>query len=308
MGVQTEVIRHVAGTAVATTYQTGAIARMGEAVSRVLSRDARLREERELAVLLARARGVRGRRGVGRGPPGDWRWSMALAAVVVGVTAAIWFVAPERVVGDVEAPQWGVHAAAMSFDLHVPESRSLKAKRAAIRPIVDGLRHRFRISVAEVGHQDQWQRAEIAVAIVAESDGRVQTLLDGVERFVAAAPDVELLATETAWLEPTDAHDAAGKPPRRYPRTARVNEVVREALGDELERLSDPRLGLVTVTGVDVNADLRQATVYYSALGRADKRGTGVVPNSSRSNGVDAGCPRGRGAAPARRRSVARCG
>jgi uncharacterized protein YlxP (DUF503 family) len=94
-----------------------------------------------------------------------------------------------------------VHAAAMSFDLHVPESRSLKAKRAAIRPIVDGLRHRFRISVAEVAHQDQWQRAEIAVAIVAESDGRVQLLLDGVERFVAAAPAVELIGTETAWLE-----------------------------------------------------------------------------------------------------------
>jgi ribosome-binding factor A len=68
------------------------------------------------------------------------------------------------------------------------------------------------------------------------------------------------------------------KPPRRYPRMARVNEVVREAIGDELERLNDPRLGLVTVTGVDVSADLRQATVYYSALGRADKRGTGVVP------------------------------
>ena len=65
---------------------------------------------------------------------------------------------------------------------------------------------------------------------------------------------------------------------RRYPRMARVNEVVREAIGDELERLSDPRLGLVTVTGVDVSADLRQATVYYSALGRSDKRGTGVVP------------------------------
>jgi ribosome-binding factor A len=68
------------------------------------------------------------------------------------------------------------------------------------------------------------------------------------------------------------------KQPRRYPRTARVNEVVREAIGDELERLSDPRLGLVTVTGVDVSPDLRQATVYYSALGRADQRGTRVVP------------------------------
>ena len=66
--------------------------------------------------------------------------------------------------------------------------------------------------------------------------------------------------------------------PRRYPRTARVNEVVREVIGDELERLNDPRLGLVTVTGVDVSGDLRQATVYYSALGRADKRGAGVVP------------------------------
>jgi ribosome-binding factor A len=59
---------------------------------------------------------------------------------------------------------------------------------------------------------------------------------------------------------------------------ARVNEVVREALGDQLERLNDPRLGLVTITGVEVSADLRQATVYYSALGRAEKRGTGVVP------------------------------
>jgi ribosome-binding factor A len=54
--------------------------------------------------------------------------------------------------------------------------------------------------------------------------------------------------------------------PRRYERTARVNEVVREVLADELERLSDPRLGLLTVTGVEVTPDLRQATVYYSAL------------------------------------------
>ena len=54
--------------------------------------------------------------------------------------------------------------------------------------------------------------------------------------------------------------------PRRYPRSARVNEVVRETIADEVERLSDPRLGLVTITGVDVSPDLRQATVYYSAL------------------------------------------
>jgi ribosome-binding factor A len=53
---------------------------------------------------------------------------------------------------------------------------------------------------------------------------------------------------------------------RRYDRIARVNEVVREVLADELERLADPRLGLLTITGVEVTPDLRQATVYYSAL------------------------------------------
>ena len=55
-------------------------------------------------------------------------------------------------------------------------------------------------------------------------------------------------------------------PDRRYPRTARVNELVREVLAEELERLSDPRLGFVTLTGVDVTGDLRQATVWYSVL------------------------------------------
>lgn len=59
-------------------------------------------------------------------------------------------------------------------------------------------------------------------------------------------------------------------PDRRYPRIARVNELVREVLADELERLSDPRLGFVTLTGVDVSTDLRQATVWYSVLRMGD--------------------------------------
>jgi uncharacterized protein YlxP (DUF503 family) len=94
-----------------------------------------------------------------------------------------------------------VHAAAVRFDLHVPQSRSQKSKRAAIRPIVDGLRHRFRVSVAEVDHQDQWQRAAIAAAVVAGSDSQLREVLAAIERFVVAAADIELLDVETAWLE-----------------------------------------------------------------------------------------------------------
>lgn len=57
----------------------------------------------------------------------------------------------------------------------------------------------------------------------------------------------------------------------RYPRTARVNELVREVLADQLERMSDPRLGITTITGVEVTGDLRHATVYYTVLGNDEQ-------------------------------------
>ncbi len=53
---------------------------------------------------------------------------------------------------------------------------------------------------------------------------------------------------------------------RDYPRTARVNELVREILADELERVDDERLELVTVMAVEVDPDLRHARVFYDSL------------------------------------------
>jgi uncharacterized protein len=97
-----------------------------------------------------------------------------------------------------------MHAAALRFELRIPESRSLKAKRAAVRPIIDGLRHKFRVSVAEVDHQDTWQRAAVAVAAVAATDGHLREVLATVERFVDGAPGVELLGVERAELVAPD--------------------------------------------------------------------------------------------------------
>ncbi len=94
-----------------------------------------------------------------------------------------------------------MHAAAVCFDLHVPESRSLKTKRAAIRPVIDGLRHRFHVSVAEVDHLDQWQRAGIGVAVVSGSVGQLEAVLDSVERFVHSTPGIEVLDVERSWLD-----------------------------------------------------------------------------------------------------------
>ena len=60
-------------------------------------------------------------------------------------------------------------------------------------------------------------------------------------------------------------------------RMRRVNESVRQVLADALPELKDPRIGLVTVTGVDTTPDLRQATVFVSVLGSARKRRATLV-------------------------------
>lgn len=57
----------------------------------------------------------------------------------------------------------------------------------------------------------------------------------------------------------------------RFPRAARVNQLLREVIADELERLadSDERLRLLTVTAVDTDPDLRRATVALASLPEA---------------------------------------
>lgn len=55
---------------------------------------------------------------------------------------------------------------------------------------------------------------------------------------------------------------------RHYPRMARVNEVLREVLAEEIELVAgtDSRLELVTVTAVNCDPDLRHATVLLASL------------------------------------------
>ena len=80
------------------------------------------------------------------------------------------------------------------FDLLLPgDSRSLKAKRSYVRPIIAALR-RIEVAAAEVGLLDRHGRAEIGVATVAADAGHISEVLDTCERLVAARPEVELLA------------------------------------------------------------------------------------------------------------------
>ena len=55
-------------------------------------------------------------------------------------------------------------------------------------------------------------------------------------------------------------------------RMRRVNESVREVVSEAIGALKDPRIGFVTVTGVDTSPDLRTSTIYVSVLGSAKKQ------------------------------------
>ena len=92
-----------------------------------------------------------------------------------------------------------MHVAIVQLELHITTSRSLKEKRAALRPIVEGIRHRFQISVAEVGYQDKWQRALIGMAVVSDSYGHAAEVVDNVERWVWSKPEVDVTRFETTW-------------------------------------------------------------------------------------------------------------
>jgi ribosome-binding factor A len=60
-------------------------------------------------------------------------------------------------------------------------------------------------------------------------------------------------------------------------RMDRVNQVVQEVLADELERIDDARLNLVTITGVRVEPGLSHAVVWFSSLSQGDPEGVAVA-------------------------------
>ena len=70
------------------------------------------------------------------------------------------------------------------IDIHVHESRSLKAKRGVVRAITQRVRNRFNLAVAEVGGQDTWQRAVLGLGAVGSDAKRVRSLLERAIHYI----------------------------------------------------------------------------------------------------------------------------
>ncbi len=67
--------------------------------------------------------------------------------------------------------------ALLTLDIHIPHAQSLKEKRMVVRRLKDRLRSKFNVSVAEVDHQDLWQRSQVSVVIVGPDEGFLEKVL-----------------------------------------------------------------------------------------------------------------------------------
>lgn len=73
------------------------------------------------------------------------------------------------------------------YEIFIPASRSLKDKRHVLRSITQTVQHKFNASIAEVDHQELWQRAAFGVTCVAESIGHCRKVMHEIEKAMARA-------------------------------------------------------------------------------------------------------------------------
>jgi hypothetical protein len=97
-----------------------------------------------------------------------------------------------------------MQVALMRFDLRIPGARSLKQKRHVVKSLTAAIRSKFNVSVAEVDHQDLWQRTTLAVAATGAEGHHVRAVMQRVERFVEAWGEVELIGADLTLHGPED--------------------------------------------------------------------------------------------------------
>jgi hypothetical protein len=68
----------------------------------------------------------------------------------------------------------------LTLEIQLPYSHSLKEKRAVLRKMRDRLRARFNVAIAELDHQDVWQRATLGVVSISNSQPLLESLFQQV--------------------------------------------------------------------------------------------------------------------------------
>jgi uncharacterized protein YlxP (DUF503 family) len=86
------------------------------------------------------------------------------------------------------------------LELRLDDAHSLKDKRHYVKSLKDRLRSKFNVAVAEIDHQDLWQRGTVAVVTVSDDRTRAAQVLENADRDAAALLGGILVGSSTEWL------------------------------------------------------------------------------------------------------------
>ena len=88
----------------------------------------------------------------------------------------------------------------LEVELHLPGAQSLKDKRQPLRSILSRVRQDHNVSIAEVAHHDEWQRAGLAVVGVNTERVPMERTLDQIVRTIEETPGVVCAGEQRQWL------------------------------------------------------------------------------------------------------------
>lgn len=89
----------------------------------------------------------------------------------------------------------------LTLELRLENSHSLKDKRHVVESLKSRLRHKFNVAVAEIDHQDLWQRAAIAAVTVSSDRVHAEKVLRAVEEEAVGLLGAELADCTLEWLD-----------------------------------------------------------------------------------------------------------
>ena len=84
----------------------------------------------------------------------------------------------------------------LKIEFHLAENRSLKGKRKVVRSMVDKVKSKFNMSIAEVGSNDKWQKIELGISAVGNDRRHIDSSLNHVLEFLDSLYLAQIVNTE----------------------------------------------------------------------------------------------------------------
>jgi uncharacterized protein YlxP (DUF503 family) len=88
----------------------------------------------------------------------------------------------------------------LTLDLHIPGANSLKSKRMVIKSLIERIKNKFNVSVAEVDAQNLWQRSVIGIAYVSNETVMINRVFEKIRTQVIDTHSVELINSDMEML------------------------------------------------------------------------------------------------------------